>query len=202
MRRRHRVAAICIAIGGCLGTTSWAAIRVSTSTADKVPDSLGCDPPDVDQRHIVVETVPAGIWKGFTLFKVSCGDVSGQLFTGKHGNSIRYVVMRADQDSDAAAIPTWLRSQMLQKLLERSFDVVGRQPRYSFATSAFPEIGARLAAASAESSSWDRKTGRARHTTTGYFAQCLMNEQQTYPELLDVFATLGYTLTLGEMPHL
>jgi hypothetical protein len=197
MRRRHRVAAIGIAIGVCLATPSWSAIRVSTSTADKVPDSLGCDPPDVDQRHIVVETVPAGIWKGFTLFKMSCGEVTGQLFFGKHGNSLRYVVMRADQDSDAASIPTWLRSQMLQKLLERSFDVVGRQPRYSFATSAFPEIGARLAAASAESSSWDRKTGRARHTTTSHFAQCLMNEQQTYPELIDVFGTLGYNLRVG-----
>ena len=151
----------------------------------------------MDQRHIVVETVPGGICKGFTLFKMSCGEVTGQLFFGKHGNSLRYVVMRADQDSDAASIPTWLRSQMLQKLLERSFDVVGRQPRYSFATSAFPEIGARLAAASAESSSWDRKTGRARHTTTGHFAQCLMNEQQTYPELIDVFGTLGYNLRVG-----
>src|SRR5258708_20962541 len=171
MRRRHRVAETGIAIGVCLGTPLWSAIRVSTSTANKVPDSLGCDPPDVDQRHIVVETVPAGIWKGFTLFKMSCGEVTGQLFFGQHGNSLRYVVMRADQDSDAASIPTWLRSQMLQKLLERSFDVVGRQPRYSFATSAFPEIGARLAAASAESSSWDRKTGRPRHTPTGDVAQ-------------------------------
>jgi hypothetical protein len=192
MRQRHRVAAIGIAIGVCLGTPSWSTIRVSTSNADKVPDRLGCGAPDVDQRHIVVESVPAGIWKGFTLFKMSCGEVTSQLFFGKHGNSLRYLVTRAD--SDTASIPTWLRSRMLQKLLERSFDVAGRQPRYSFATSAFPEIGARLAAASAESSSWDRKTGRARHTTTGHFAQCLMNEQQTYPELAEVFGTLGYNL--------
>jgi hypothetical protein len=197
MGQRQRIAAIGIAIGVCLATLTWSEIRVSPATADKVRGSLGCDPPDANRRKIVVETVPAGIWKGFTLFKMSCGEITGQLFFGKRGNSLRYVVMRAHQDSDVASIPTSLRSRMLQLLLERSFDVDGRQPRYSFATSAFPEIGARLAAASAESSSWDRKTGRARHTTTGHFAQRLMNEQQTYPELADVFGTLGYNLRVG-----
>jgi hypothetical protein len=197
MGQRHRVAAIGIAIGVCLATPSWSEIGVSRSAADKVPGNLGCDPPDANRRNIVVETVRAGIWKGFSLFRMSCGEITGQLFFGKRGNSLRYVVMRAHQDSDATSISTSLRSRILQMLLERSFDVVGRQPRYSFATSAFPEIGARLAAASAESSNWDRKTGRARHTTTGHFAQRLMNEQQIYPELAAVFGTLGYNLSAG-----
>jgi hypothetical protein len=197
MLQRYLVAAIGIVIGLCIPAPSRSEVRVPPTTAEKVPGSLECDSPDANRRHIAVETVPSGIWRGFTVFKISCGDITGQLFFGKRGNSLRYVLMRAHQDSDAVSIPTWLRSQMLQKLLERSFDVAGRQPRYSFATSAFPEIGARLAAASAESSSWDRKTGHARHTTTGHFAQCLMNEQQTYPELADVFGTLGYNLRVG-----
>jgi hypothetical protein len=82
-------------------------------------------------------------------------------------------------------------------LLERSFEVYGRQARYSFATSAFPEIDARLAAASAESSRWNRKTGRPRETTIGRFIRRLMMEQQTYPELAAVFGTLGYKLQVG-----
>src|SRR5258708_21173451 len=110
MGQRHRVAAIGIAIGVCLATPSWSEIGVSPSAADKVPGNLGCDPPDANRRNIVVETVRAGIWKGFSLFRMSCGEITGQLFFGKRGNSLRYLVMRAHQDSDATSISTSVRS--------------------------------------------------------------------------------------------
>jgi hypothetical protein len=117
MRQRHWVAAIGFAVGICLATPSWSEIRAAPSTASNAPRSLGCDPPDTDRRNIVVGTVPAGIWKGFTLFKISCGEITGKLFLGKHGNSLRYVVMRAHENSDAASIPPSLRSRILQILL-------------------------------------------------------------------------------------
>jgi hypothetical protein len=198
MGRGHLVTAIGIATGFCVAAPSWSQVRISPYTADKVPESVDCDPPNANRRNVVVEAVPAGIWKGFTLFKVSCGQTTGELFFGKRSNSLRYVVMRGShQEFNAASIPTSMRSRMLRMLLERLFDVAGRQPVYSFATSAFPEIGARLAAASAESSSWDRETGHARNAATSDFAKRLMNEKETYPELANVFGVLGYNVRVS-----
>jgi hypothetical protein len=193
MGREHLATVIGIATGFCIATPSWSQVRLSPSTADRVPGSVDCDPPDVNHRNIVVEAMREGIWKGFILFKVSCGKITGELFFGKGSDSLRYVVTRGShQDFDAASIPISMRSRMLRMLLERLFDVTGRQPVYSFATSAFPEIGARLAAASAESPSWDRETGRARNATTSDFARRLMNEKETYPELANVFSIFSY----------
>jgi hypothetical protein len=197
MRQKHRVAAIGLAVGVCLATPSWPETGPSRSVAHNVPRSLGCDSPDTDRRKIAVETVPAGIWQGFTLFRVSCGEITGQLFFDKHGNSLRYVVTHADENSDVSAISPSIRSRILQLLLERSFEVEGRRARYSFATSAFPEIDARLAGACAESSRWNRKAGRPRDTSTDRFARQLMNEHQTAPELAEVFGTLGYDLRVS-----
>jgi len=197
MRQKHRVAAIGFVVAAGLATPSWLETGAVPAGADKVPPSLGCHAAETDRRKMVVETVQAGVWKGLTLFQISCGEITGQLFFGKYGNSLRYVVMRAGENSDATSIPPSLRSRMLEMLLERFFEIDGRQAQYSFATSAFPEIDARLAAACAESSQWNRKTGRPRDTTTGRFIRRLMNEQQTYPELATVFGTLAYNMRVG-----
>jgi hypothetical protein len=197
MRRKLRLAAIGVVVGVCLAPPSWSETRTDPAAANDAPRSVECAPSDANRRNIAVETVAAGIWKGFTRFEISCGENTGRLFFGKNGNSLRYVVMRAHEDSDAASIPSALRSVMLATLLERSFEVDGRQARYSFATSAFPEIGARLAAAAAESPRWNPKTGRPRDTTIGRFVRRLMNERRTYPELAKVFGDLGYNLRVS-----
>jgi hypothetical protein len=91
---------------------------------------------------------------------------------------------------------------MLRILLQRMFAAQGREPLYSFATSSFPEIGARLAAALAESSSWDREADRPRNATTGEFARRLMNQKETYPEFAEVFGSLGYNLRVSGIENI
>jgi hypothetical protein len=198
MRQVFSVTAIGIAAGLGLTRPSWSQVCIFRSEAHDVRSGVACDAHDSGFRNVVVTTVPAGIWKGFMLFKMSCGRGTGELFFNRHSNLLRYVIGRGSQRAfDAASIPTSVRSKMFRILLERMFEVAGRRPVYFFATSSFPEIGARLAAAAAESSSWDREAGRPRNVTINDFARRLMNEKQTYPELANVLDSLGYSLQVN-----
>jgi hypothetical protein len=198
MRQRYLVAVIGIAAGLFVAAQSRSEVGRPSSAAEEHSVGDGCQTLNASTPKIVGKAVSSGIWKGFTVFKVPCGRDAGELFYRKRGNTLRYVVVRASQQGNgAASMPISVRSNMLRVLLEGLFESGGRRPAYSFATSAFPEIGARLAAAAAESSDWDRKSGHARAGDTNEFAKRLMNRKETYTELAGVFSAVGYSVRVS-----
>jgi hypothetical protein len=143
-----------------------------------------------------------GIWKGYTVFGVACGAIEAHLLHGG-SNSLVFTLARGiGHQSSAASIPLSIRTALLRHLVQRFFTTTSRRTLYSFATNAFPELGARLAAASAASPEWNRAIGQPFNDEVSNFVKDLMNEKQTYPELSAVFADLGYDLRVSGIENI
>jgi hypothetical protein len=194
--RLVRLAGIATALA--FATTSWPQVRVLPSDSPPVIDGPRCDSSTTGSSIVGVHPVREGIWKGFTVFSVMCGPIKGDLLFGSSHNSLRFAVAQdPGQNRDAAFVPLPVRTELLRLLLQRFFATSGRRLAYSFATSSFPEIGARLAAASAASPAWDREAGQPRNSTVNEFTKRMMNEKETYPELSKVFRDVGYDLRVS-----
>jgi hypothetical protein len=187
---------------GKLGLALWllAAIIATAvpgwgiSRASDLPKEFQTCNPDRAVDTDTTRAVRKGLWAGSMLFQLSCGSVEANLYFQTHNNQLRYEVVQSGSSLriDAGVIPIATRSKLLEMLLQRLFAVESRRTQYAFATSAFPEINGRLAAASAASPGWNMKSGRPREHTAGRFVTNLANDEQLYPEIAKAFGAFGY----------
>jgi hypothetical protein len=188
---------------GCAGAllliALWAAAcKAQASSGDGAKNKSGpCTAYAIaiTPQSIEIEQITNGVWQGFTALRTSCGPVTGQLYYAKDRNLLRYEIApetRIDRDSPSAR----LRTEILRALLQRLFTLCGQRSSYAFATNAYPEIGERLAAASAESRAWDKHTGRPYAQTTAAYAKALLNADHGYPELAKPWAEWNYTVRI------
>ena len=178
-----------------LGTSASKAQAPSRESAKNKSGPCTADTIAITPENIEVTHITNGVWQGFTALRTSCDLLVGRLYYAMDRNLLRYEIapeMRIDQDWP----PARLRTEILRVLLRRMFALYGQRSRYTFATNAYPEIGERLAAASADSREWDKKTGRPYAQTTAAYAKALLNTERGYPELERTLTEWNYTVRI------
>jgi hypothetical protein len=178
-----------------LGTSACEAQTPSRESAKNESRSCTADAIAIAPENIEVTHITNGVWQGFTALDASCDPLVGRLYYAMDRNLLRYEIapeMIIDQDWPLAR----LRTEILRALLRRMFALYGQRSSYGFATNAYPEIGERLAAASADSREWDKKTGRPYAQTAAAYAKALLNAERGYPELEQTLAEWNYSIRI------
>jgi hypothetical protein len=90
------------------------------------------------------------------------------------------------------------QAPLLQATLQTALPNPHDHPVWAFSMrlATYPEMSYRVASLAAVSKNWDRRRGRAKTTFTNSLITSLANSQETYGELRELFATLGYQITL------
>jgi len=187
----------------CAGTVLLIVLAVSACKS-QVPSVEGAghksqpctpDAPAIAPESIEITEITNGVWQGFVELSTRCGTLTGRLYYANERKLLRFEIT-PDSRIDRAP-PARIRNEILRASLRKLFALYGQQSSYAFATNAYPEIGERLTASSAESPQWDKQTGQPYGQTTAAYAKVLINREQGYPELAKTFVEWNYTVRVS-----
>ena len=106
----------------------------------------------------------------------------------------RRIINFSDSDP-ATSLP--VRLDNLLALLNTYFLDHPHEPEYYFTFGLYPELNAKMAAIASCSKQWDFKTGTLKTHSTNKWLLEQLNTEPAYPELLPVFAAIGYQIHLA-----
>ncbi len=155
-----------------------------------------------DSCSVSVKETTSGIWRGYVALQGRCGADAARLYYHRATHEIRYEIT-PESLRDGKLAPIAIRKSLLYALLYRLFATYEKQPSYSFATNAYPEIMERVAADAAVSLQWNRVTGRPRSqiTSAGYI-KTLLNQRRSFRELAEVFDRYDYTVQVASVEQI
>jgi hypothetical protein len=96
----------------------------------------------------------------------------------------------------AGVPPAGRRTALWKPLLEQAFRKQGWKRTYLLTVGEYPELAPRLAAAAAASKNWDLKTGKPRSGEVDAVIKNLLSGGNFFPELDELFNSLGYRLSV------
>ncbi len=155
-----------------------------------------------DSCSVSITETTSGIWSGYVALQGRCGSDEARLYYHRATYELRYEIT-PESLRDGKLPPIAIRNRLLDALLSRLFATYEKQPSYSFATNAYPEIMERVAADAAGSLQWNRATGRPRSriTSAGYI-KTLLNQKRSFRELAELFDRYDYTVQVASVEQI